>query len=483
MSLHRLIPCLLLLLIMIPLAAGAAAPIPRLLGPPLGERWFSISMNGERVGFAHTDVVETKDGYELFSEGSVKLKVMAVSRQSSSREWYRVGKDLSLKSFRVEQTIDGTPMRLKGTVEGKAVKAVVESAGKVTKKSLKVKKKLLPPPALNFYPSTQGAVPEKTYEVQMLDTEGVKIKGVEIKVIGVEERPGGVKTLHLQNDLYPFVDNDIWLDLSGNTLKESVRDDMILTVAEDALTVRTFMADAALARKDLILNFSMIKTDLPLKDPVRLQEMTVSFSGFPPDFPLLQDARQQVTRQTDGTVVVKTTKTATAKIGSGEANPAALAPFLEATARIPSDNGELAAKAKEIAGGEQDPRKVVERLAGWVATKVKGAAMDSQPPLETMKGGEGNSQSHARLYVTMARAMGIPTRFVAGLTYIMNKGFVYHSWAESHVGEWLAVDPTMGELPVDASHIKLIEGESPEDFALLAAVIGKLQGAILEQRY
>ncbi|ACM18915.1 transglutaminase domain protein [Geotalea daltonii FRC-32] len=483
MTIRRIIHVLLLIFSMMPSSVCLSAPIPRLQGPPLGERWFSISMNGERVGFAHTNVLETADGFELFSEGSVKLKVMAVSRESSSRENYRVGKDLALKSFQVEQTIDGSPMKVKGVVEGKAIKVVIESAGNMKNKSLKVKKKILPPPALNFYPPMQGAVPGKTYNVQMLDVEGIKVKGVEIKVIGQETLPGGVKALHVQNDLYPFVDNDIWLDLSGNTLKESVRDEMILTRAEDALTVQNFIADAAMARKDLILDFSLIKVEPPLSDPEKLQRMAATFSGFPPEFPLYRDARQQATREEDGTIAFKTTKALTVKNANGTQDQSALGTFLEATARIPVDNGEIAAKAKEIAAGEQDRLKIVEKLTRWMATEVKGLAMDSRPPLETMKIGEGNSQSHALLYVTMARAMGIPSRFVSGLAYIKGKGFLYHCWAESYLGEWLAVDPTFGQLPVNASHIKLVEGESPEQMALVGSIVGKLKARVIEQQY
>lgn len=336
---------------------------------------------------------------------------------------------------------------------------------------------------MNFYPPMQVAAPGKTYNVQMLDVEGIKIKGVEIKVIGQETLQGGVEALHMQNDLYPFVDNDIWLDLSGNTLKESVRDEMILTRAEDALTVQNFIADAALARKDLILDFSLIRIEPPLSNPEKLQRMTAILSGFPPEFLLYRDARQQATREEDGTIAFKTTKALAVKNANGAQDQSALAPFLEATARIPVDNGEIATKAKEIAGGEQDRLKVVEKLTRWVAAEVKGAAMDSLPPLETMKKAEGNSQSHARLYVAMARAMGIPSRFVSGLVYIKDKGFLYHSWAESYLGEWLAVDPTFGQLPVDASHIKLVEGESPEDLALLAGLVGKLKAVVTEQLY
>ena len=46
----------------------------------------------------------------------------------------------------------------------------------------------------------------------------------------------------LFNDLYTFVDNDIWVDHSGNTVKESVRHGLILTQAVDREAGRKFLA-------------------------------------------------------------------------------------------------------------------------------------------------------------------------------------------------------------------------------------------------
>jgi len=466
----------LLFFTVIPIACYAGI-VPRLSGPPLGERWFSIMMNGERVGFTHINLQETTGGYELCSYGSAKFKVMGVSRESASKEKYQIGKDLSLKSFYVEQTINGTPMKLKGEVEGTTVKAVVESAGKTRKKSLKIKNRILPPSALNFYPLMQGAVAGKKYNVQMLDVEEVKVKGIEIKVIGSEKLPEGVESVHIQNDLYPFVDNDIWLDLSGNTLKESVRDGMILTIAEDALTVKKFIVDAALAKKDPLLEFSLIRVEPPLKNPENVKKMTAIFSGFPADFPLHQDAGQTSVVLADGTVKFTITRTFAMKNGKSH-DQTTLASYLKTN----GNNGEIAEKAKEVAGAEQDHVKMAEKLNKWIAAEIKSAAIDNQSPIETLRKKEGNCHSHALLYVTMARAVGIPSRLVSGLAYFRNKGFLYHSWVESYLGEWVPIDPALGQMPADATHIKLVEGEETENIALVGSIIGRLKGRIVEQQ-
>ena len=55
-------------------------------------------------------------------------------------------------------------------------------------------------------------------------------------------------------------------------------------------------------------------------------------------------------------------------------------------------------------------------------------------------------------------------------------GFLYHAWAESVIeGRWVAVDPTFGTVPADATHVKLVEGETLAELLPLADWIGQLK--------
>lgn len=79
----------------------------------------------------------------------------------------------------------------------------------------------------------------------------------------------------------------------------------------------------------------------------------------------------------------------------------------------------------------------------------------------------GDCTEHTLLFVTLARAAGIPAREVGGLLYDANGGrpiFGWHAWAEIHDrAQWISVDPTWNQFFVDATHIKLSSGM--EDFS------------------
>jgi len=472
--------CLLFLgLLLAPLAASARAFAP-LSGPPSGERWFGIYFNDERTGFAHLKISEVPAGYLVESDSSVKMSGFGFSREASARESYEVNRDLSLRSFEVSQTIDGSPMKLSGQVGEKALRVTTETKGSSRAKTLPLKGRVYPPAVLNLYPLMQKVTAGKKFRVTMFDPEAVALKEVRITALGFEtfERQD---VLHLRNNLYPFVDNDIWVDFSGNTLRESVRDGWIETKAEKADDARVFLAEAALSKKELLLDFGQVPLDKPLEHPATLHSLTVELSGFAENLPLISDSVQKAERL-DGTTVRFTVEAGTPPVVSSPQDAELAEPqqYLEATDRILTDNPVIVQRTQEILAESKDPRHMVETLVSWVAENITESSTATQTPLETLEKRSGNSQSHARLYLSLARAAGIPTRFVSGLVSVDGKGFLYNSWAESYVGFWLPVDPTFGEVPANASHIKLAEGDRPGDLAPLADLVGKIRARVVD---
>ena len=473
---HRVAICLLINLMLAFIVPPAiSAP---LSAPPLGERWFSIAMNGERVGFAHVTISPAENGYLITSESSAKLLVLGFSREATAREHYLVNRDLSLRSFDVEQLIDKSPLDVSGRIVGNAIKVTVETKGGKQEKSIKARGKVFPPAVLNLYPLLHGVAAGRSCKLQMLDTEAVKVKEVNISVVGFETL-NGIETVHLRNDLYPVVENDIWVDLTGNTIQESVRDGLILTRAEDASNGRLSLLEDAVAKRDLALDFSLIRIDREIANPQGLRRLVLELTNFPTDVPLLEGPGQTVSRLPGHKVRFTITSPLRQDAQQG-LSPQEQSGYLSTTPRVNTDNPEIVARQREIVAGSPGPMQSVTRLAGWVADHVKDTVTDSQSALETLKLGSGNCQSHARLYVALARAAGIPSRMVSGLVYATGKGFLYHSWAESFVNGWMAVDPTFGQEPADITHIKLAEGDEPAELAPLAGVIGRVRARSIE---
>ncbi|MFZ2948931.1 MAG: transglutaminase domain-containing protein, partial [Desulfuromonadaceae bacterium] len=143
--------------------AALAAPFGRIDAPQLSERWFGIYVNSERVGFYRQRIDKTGDGYRIEGNGSVRMKVMSFSKEASTRETYLVSKNLALRSFDVDQTINGSSPHVSGKVSGNAIHMKSDVHGTITDKIIKIKGEVYPGPALNFYPLMRTVAAGSSY--------------------------------------------------------------------------------------------------------------------------------------------------------------------------------------------------------------------------------------------------------------------------------------------------------------------------------
>ena len=173
------------------------------------------------------------------------------------------------------------------------------------------------------------------------------------------------------------------------------------------------------------------------------------------------------------------------RCGAAKAADGAEARFLASTFTIPARHPTIVATARQIAGNATDARTQIQRLLAWIDANIRKSPADVFNALDVLDKREAECQGHAFLYAALARALGIPTRVANGIVYSDDhQGFLYHAWAESLVDDrWVAVDPTFAAVPADATHVKLVEGESLAELAPLADWIGKLQVRVLATEY
>lgn len=449
---------------------------------PLSERWYGIYVNNERVGFYRQQIEKREDGYQIDGKGSVRMKVMTFSKIASMRESYQVSKNLTLQTFDAEQTVNGLASHINGKVSGGTLQIKSDVAGKITDKTLRFKGDLYPSAILNFYPLMKSVASGTSYKIQAFDPEELKIKEVKITVLGEGKTEEGQPALKLRNNLYPFVTNDIWVDGEGNTLLESVRDGLVMTKSEQPEVISSFISNWALAKQDLIYDFSLVRTAGPIKEPEKLKGLSVELINWNDSLTTLQGGGQQVYKNGQGRVIFKTGKLANNSFDTALTMP--LDAELESADKIEADAPEIMAQVKLLSAGIKNNEELAKAMASWTADWLKDTIDDGGGALESFKSRKGNCQTHARLYTALARGGKIPTKFVSGLVYLAGKGFLYHSWAESFInGQWVSVDPTYNQIPADPTHIKLFEGHLPEDMMPIITIIGRIRMNVLETAY
>ena len=157
--------------------------------------------------------------------------------------------------------------------------------------------------------------------------------------------------------------------------------------------------------------------------------------------------------------------------------PAELKDYTRATVHIDSNDERIKALANELAEGEDDLFVVLFKLGSWVEQNVEYdlstlTADVSQKASWVLENRVGVCDELTSLFIAMARSLGIPARFVTGVSYTTHPAFDRnwqpHGWAEVYIPEagWVPFDPTFKQFGyVDATHVKLSHSTDPEQIA------------------
>ena len=212
-----------------------------------------------------------------------------------------------------------------------------------------------------------------------------------------------------------------------------------------------------------LIQISAVTLDKKLGDPVKIKSLKLSFVADD-DFDVPQSHRQIISKGKDNNLVMEIKRDFIIKNGK------ALLPdeskrSLATSISIPSDNPKIIALATKIVGDAPTDFEKASRIVKWIFTNLeKTMAKNSDNALDILDKKAGDCTEHTLLFVTLARAVGIPSREVGGIAYMAGEKvpkMAWHAWAEFHDGkQWLTADPTWNQTLVDGTHIKFSEGST-----------------------
>lgn len=156
-----------------------------------------------------------------------------------------------------------------------------------------------------------------------------------------------------------------------------------------------------------------------------------------------------------------------------------LSPWIGPEPLIQTRDPRIQAQARQITdrhltGRSRDYVRAAEVLNEWVHDNLDKRLSVSVPSaVQVLETRRGDCNEHTVLYVALARAAGIPARTATGLVY-SGGSFYYHAWPEVYLNGWVAVDPTFGQFPADAAHLRFAIGGLARQMELVK-LIGRLQ--------
>ena len=434
------------------------------------EEWLGIYSGDEKIGYSHTVIKPLEDGVEFIEESRIRMTILGTDQDVKLQSTYLLN-GYKLQAFHFTMKAGSVELKAKGKREGKELKIETTSVSGKTYISFPLDKEPLVSPILNKWLIDQKPSVGNEYEVTLFDPSSI-LMGVDaadlratLSIEGQERIriPLGTFETYRVKTVFTGAEERSWITGKGDVIKE-VSPPGLIAVRES----KDRVLGESLASFDIVEK-TAISSDVVLENARSLKLLRVKVDGIESAEGLnLGDNNRQFYK--DGLIEVRVGDISRVSTYSIPYKGEDFKSYLEPSGLIQSDDQKIIHRAKRIVEEERDSIGVVRKISDWVYNNVEKAATLSIPnALDVLETRKGDCNEHSALFAALARAAGIPTKIVLGVVFLDGK-FYYHAWNEVFVGSWIAVDPTLGQVPADASHIKFIEGDLSKTFEIIKVV-------------
>ncbi|MBX2850734.1 MAG: transglutaminase-like domain-containing protein [Phycisphaeraceae bacterium] len=506
-TIHRLLPALLTILLLAPLACAEEA---KTVEPY--EAWFVLKMGGQRAGHMHTTLKQ--DGENLVSTTSMILAIKRGEVEIRVEQSSKFVETLDHKPVSAESTMKFATMATEQHIDYTGDKWTITSTNAGQKTRVEVdppKVQWKTPGALAEYLETAIADGEKELQVTTLDpsagTTPVEItmtraESADIEVFGKVVPATRWKTTMSAT---PGVEIEQWTDAAGQPVRQLIPlmpgMEIEMLLADKALALAAFDAPEMLAA-------SFITPNKKIKNPRKLKRAV--FDLVSKDLKEnVGDAVPSDTLQTTKWVNDDTLRISIDLDNSGLRSKNEIeAAYLDATSMLNYKDKAVAKLTEQVLVKQhvtQEEGVVVHgpmarNLREFVREHIdaKDLSVGFASASETARTKQGDCTEHACLLAAMLRGAGIPSRTVTGLVYADQfageKGiFGFHMWAQAWIqtskgkGYWLDLDAAMpGQVDgFDATHIALAtsvmkDGEAFNEMVTLLPLMKGMEIKVIE---
>ncbi|MCS7015367.1 MAG: transglutaminase-like domain-containing protein [Gemmatales bacterium] len=252
----------------------------------------------------------------------------------------------------------------------------------------------------------------------------------------------------------------LWLDEQGRL----VRQESVWPEFGKMTLIRTNREQALASGDKPVVDIGLqqlVRLPQPIPNPhqvkkivYRLQMVNGEFSEglFP------QDSRQRMLRREKALLELEVLG-GVVPTGEGAQSQEPPAEYLRSNSVVNSEDKLVQELARRAIGTETQPWQKALRIERWVYANMKKGTLTEgfASADEVARTREGDCTEHAVLAAAMCRAVGVPSRLALGLAYVEHwRALVPHMWLEVWIqGRWYALDPTLGQGSVPATHVKI----------------------------
>jgi len=439
------------------------------------ETWMSVYFKGQKIGYSVQSITRLDQGYITDSKTYLKLKIMSQVKEIRTITSARLNKFMGLESFHFFLSSGPIRFQVTGVLSGRVMETTMMTGGYKSTSRIRLNEAPKLTTGLMPYLAQQGLKKNQRYRVSIFDPSSLSNRWVNIVVEDHEKldiEGQSYDTFRVRMDYFD-TQSYAWIDTNGQTIKEEglLGLSMVRSTPEKArrgLSGRAELTD--------VVKATSAPADRVIEEPRKVRYLKarlkgVNLKGFELNggrqllFDDIVEIRKEVIDVRNEIRLPLTDKRFT--------------PFLRSTDFIQVKHPDITRQARLVTAGERSPLNIIDKVVGWTfETLEKRPTMSVPSAVDVLKTKVGDCNEHAVLAAALLRSAGVPARIVAGVLYFEDR-FYYHAWVEAYWGRWMAVDPVLGQIPADATHIRFLTGGLKRQTEMVR-VIGRLEINILE---
>lgn len=436
------------------------------------EEWMGIYWGNDKVGYTVSEIKKALGGYTISDQAIMDLTVMGTPQRIDTLVTSHVDHAFVLKSFEFRLFSNLFTFKANGNVQGNKLNLELQSGGSISNHIIPLEEVPCLSNSLKPLILSEGLAAGKRFRYTVFDPSTMSSTPIEMLVEGKETIPLNgrkIECYRIKSTLKGIVLRS-WIDEEGNTIKEESPLGLILVKESKADALTENWSEKT---KDIIAASAIsVNKPIAISNPsyLKVRLKNVNLEAFD-----LTQGRQRLRGDVLEIVREDMSELNSYRIPYRKGDQTE---YLKPSVFIQSDHPLIVGKAREIVEQEVVALEVVRRIHTWVYETIEKKPTLSIPSaLDVLNMKVGDCNEHATLFVALCRAVGIPSKLCAGIVY--NRGhFYYHAWSDVFVGRWISVDPTMNQIPADATHIRFVEGGLDKQLEIIR-LIGMLQLEVL----
>jgi len=464
-----------------------------------GIHFYALRMGGRTVGEATSSLDTVPGGFVLEDRMVLELPALGQTGTAVARTRVELDSALLMKTFQFSLDSEVGRFEAEGEVAGDTLLTVdILSEGS----EQEVTFRLPSPPVFSAVVPIRVALGEvlevgKSVRLPVFDPSTLSTRNVEVRILehdtlvvadSASFNPATGRWTPATYDSIPAwkmaqlfggVSVESWVDEDGRVLQASSPLGFAMEKTEYELA-RQELADVGEAGasagmdEDVILS-TAIRSNVDLGEVEEWDELRFILSGVDLEGFELDGGRQELRGDT---LIVRREDWPNLEPGYGLPYPSMdLRGALEPEPLIQSADPRIIEAAEAATRGawwRDDPKAVAGHFTDLLYRTLEKSVTFSVPSaVQVLEAQQGDCNEHTVLFVALARALGLPARTAVGLVYL-DGSFFYHAWPEVWLeGDWVAVDPTFGQAPADAGHIRFITGGLAQQVEIVR-LIGRL---------